>query len=216
MPPAAGNQAVYTELARFGVSTVYEGNGRSGLIDADLVQLIPGVNVAGPARTAACAQGDNTMVHAILERLQPGDVLVASFPEAVPIALMGDLMVLQAAHRNIAGALLNGAVRDVDECRRIGLPIWARFVRSRTAEKGSPGQLDVPLTFGGTTIHPGDIVVMDGDGAVVVPRARLDTVLAACRTRETKEIATREAIARGELTYDMHGLRAAVEGAGRR
>ena len=203
---------IFSAFARYGVSTVFEGMGQSGLLDEDWISVCPGSRIAGPARTVLCAQDDNLMVHAALERCQPGEVLVIKMPQPRPVAMMGDLMVLQALHRRVAGALIDGAVRDADEIRSIGFPVWARFVRSRTAKKGTPGTIDVPLTIGGSVINPGDIIVMDGDGAVVVPRAQADEVRARCEAREKREVSVREQIARGALTLDLNNLRAALEG----
>lgn len=202
----------HAELARLGVATVYEAAGRQGLVETDLIQVLPGSRACGPARTVLCGQDDNLMVHAVLDRAQPGEVLVVTMPVARPIGMVGDLLVTQMLARGLAGLLIDAAVRDVEELRELGLPIWTRWIRAAGATKTEVGALDVPVRVGGTTIAPGDAVVLDADGAAVVPAARLDEVTAAARAREEREAALRERLRAGELSFDLHGLRAVVEG----
>ena len=139
----------YATLAQLGVATVHEAAGRTGVIDFPLTQVVAGSRVAGPARTALCAPGDNTMVHAVVAHANPGDVLVLTSAEPAPVALVGELLATQAQARGVAGMLVDGAVRDLDELVAIGLPIWARFVRAQGATKGTVGKLDVPVVVGG-------------------------------------------------------------------
>ncbi|HEY1274395.1 MAG TPA: 4-carboxy-4-hydroxy-2-oxoadipate aldolase/oxaloacetate decarboxylase [Thermoleophilaceae bacterium] len=204
--------APYDELAALGSATVYEAAGRQGLIDADLVQVIPGSRAAGPARTVRCGQDDNLMVHAVMDRVEPGDVLVLTMPEPAPVALIGELLATQARARGVAALLVDASVRDVDELRDLGLPVWARWVRVRGARKDEAGEIDVPVEVGGATIAPGDAVVLDTDGAAVVSRARVDEVLEASRERAERERVKRAQLEAGELSYDLDGLRARVEG----
>jgi 4-hydroxy-4-methyl-2-oxoglutarate aldolase len=200
------------ELAELGSATVYEAAGREGLIDLDLHQVIPGSRAAGPARIARCGQGDNLMVHAVMDRAEPGDVLVLTMPDPVPVALIGELLVTQAKQRGVVALLVDAAVRDVAELRDLGVPVWARWIRVRGATKDDVGELDVPVELGGTTIEPGDPLVLDDDGVVAVKRARLDEVLAASRERLEKERVKRGKLEAGNLSYDLDGLRARVEG----
>lgn len=200
------------ELARLGVATVYEASGRRGLVDASFVQVVPGSKVAGPARTVLCGQDDNLMVHAVMERVQPGEVLVITMPEPAPVALVGELLAVQAKVRGAAGVLVDASVRDLEELRELGLPVWARWVRVRGATKTEVGKLDAPVEVGGARISPGDIVVLDADGAVVVEAGRAGEVLEASRAREERERSFRKKLETGELSYDLHGLREAVEG----
>ena len=200
-----------SELARLGSATVYEAAGREGLVDAPLHRVIPGSRAAGPARTVLCGQDDNLMVHAAMSRVEPGDVLVLAMPEPAAVALVGDLLATQAKARGAAAILVDGAVRDVDELAELGLPIWSRFVRIRGAGKDLVGALDEPVTVGGQVIEPGDVVVLDGDGAAVVPHARLDEVLAAALERERREADKRAKLQAGALSYDLDGLREKVE-----
>ena len=195
------------DLARLGTATVYEAAGRRGLIDADLVQVVPGSRAAGPARIARCGQDDNLAVHAVMERVQAGDVLVLTMPRPAPVALMGDLLATQAKVRGAAAVLVDAAVRDVEELAELGLPIWARWVRVRGADKRDHGWLDTEVTVGGAVIRPGDIVVLDADGGCVVAAERATDVLAAAHAREEKERVKRERLQAGALSYDIDGLR---------
>jgi len=201
----------YATLARLGVATVHEAAGRVGIVDLPLTQVVPGSRGAGPARVAVCGAGDNTMVHAAVAHAREGDVLVLTSVDPAPVALVGDLLATQARARGVAGLLVDGAVRDLDELAALGLPIWARFVRAQGATKGVVGQLDVPVVVGGAEIRPGDLVVMDCDGAVVLPADRVEAVLPLALEREQREAAMRDRYAAGELSYDLHGLRDLVE-----
>ena len=202
----------FEELARLGVATVHEAQGKTGLVDLPLEQVVPGSRVAGPARIALCGNGDNLMVHAAVAHAQPGDVLVLTMPEPRPVALIGDLLATQALDQGVAGMLVDGAVRDVDELRALGLPIWARFVRAQGATKEHVGALDTPVVVGGAHIAPGDVVVLDADGAVIVKAERVDDVVAAASEREAREAELRARYAAGERSYDVNDLRRLVEG----
>jgi 4-hydroxy-4-methyl-2-oxoglutarate aldolase len=201
------------ELARLGSATVYEASGREGLVDIPLVQVVPGSRVAGPARPVRCGAGDNLMVHAAMAHARPGDVLVLTLPEPEPVALVGDLLATQAKAHGVAALLIDAAIRDLEELRELGLPIWARWVRIRGADKAVPGTIDEPVTVGGATIRAGDIVVLDADGAAVVAAERAEEVLAASLEREERERVKREKLQGGALSYDLDNLRALVEGA---
>jgi 4-hydroxy-4-methyl-2-oxoglutarate aldolase len=202
---------VYEELARLGSATVYEAAGREGLVDLPLHQVLPGSRVAGRARPVMCGQDDNLMVHAAVAHAQPGDVLVLTMPEPAPVALVGDLLATQAKVRGVAGLLVDGAVRDVDELVELGLPIWARWVRVRGATKDVPGTIDEPVVVGGARIAAGDAVVLDADGAAVVAAGRIDEVLEASLAREERERRKREQLLAGAVSYDLDGLRERVE-----
>jgi len=202
----------YAELAELGVATVHEAAGRIGVVDFPLKQVVPGSRVAGPARIALNASGDNSMVHAAIAHAEPGDVLVLTSFEPGAVALVGELLATQAQVRGVAGILVDGAVRDLDELAAIGLPIWARFVRASGATKGERGELDVPVVVGGAEIRPGDLVVLDCDGAMALPAERIDEVLPLARERADRERAMRERYAAGELSYDLNGLRELFEG----
>jgi 4-hydroxy-4-methyl-2-oxoglutarate aldolase len=202
---------VIEELARLGSATVYEAGGRRGYVEADLVQLVPRSRAAGPARTVRCGQGDNLMAHAAMAALQPGDVLVLTMPQPAPVALVGDLLATQAQVHGAAAVLVDAAVRDAEELRELGLPIWARWVRVQGATKDVVGELDVPVTVGGAVIRPGDVLVLDADGVAVVEAERAAEVLAASLERERREAVKRERLQAGALSWELDGLREKAE-----
>jgi 4-hydroxy-4-methyl-2-oxoglutarate aldolase len=198
-------------LSELGVATVYEASGREGLIDVPLIQLIPGSRVAGPARTVLCGQDDNLMVHAVIEQIQPGDVVVLCMPDPAPVALVGELLATQVQVRGAAGILVDAAVRDVDELIKLGLPIWARFIRVKGATKTKVGELNASVAVGQARISPSDIIILDADGGVCIQQERAEEVLKAAETRFEKEARLREKLVAGEMTYDLHGLREVVQ-----
>jgi 4-hydroxy-4-methyl-2-oxoglutarate aldolase len=211
----SGQQAAttsYQELARLGSATVYEAGGRGGYVDADLYQAVPGSRAAGPARTVLCGQDDNLMVHAVMAEVQPGEVIVLTMPEPRPVALVGDLLATQAKEAGAAAILVDASIRDVEELAEMGLPIWARWVRVKGALKDTAGEINVPVTVGGVTINPGDVVVLDADGVAVVPQDRVAEVLEASLAREEKERVKRAKLQAGEKSYELDGLRAVAEG----
>jgi 4-hydroxy-4-methyl-2-oxoglutarate aldolase len=206
--------SVYDELRELGSATVFEASGREGLVDLDLHQLIPGSRAAGPARTVRCAQDDILMVHAAMDRVEPGDVLVVTMPEPRPVALLGDLLATQAKGRGAAAVLIDAAARDTDDLRELGLPVWARWVRVQGADRAEAGEIDVPVEIGGAAIAPGDAVVLDADGAVAVAKDRLGEVARTSGERADDETAKRARFEAGELSYDMYDLRELFEGDG--
>ena len=202
---------LYDELAELGSATVYEAGGRRGYVDADLIQIVPGSRACGPARTVACGQDDNLMVHAAMAAVQAGEVLVLTMPEPRPVALVGDLLATQAKAQGAAAILVDAAVRDVEELAELGLPIWARWVRVKGAAKDTPGSIGQPVTVGGAAIRNGDILVLDADGVAVVEQERITEVLEASRERLERERVKRSKLQAGELSYDLDGLRKLVE-----
>jgi 4-hydroxy-4-methyl-2-oxoglutarate aldolase len=200
------------ELAGCGVATVYEAAGRSGLIDIPLVQLIAGSRAAGPARTVCCGQGDNLMVHAVMEQVRAGEILVLTMPEPAPVALIGELLATQARVRQVAGLLIDASVRDTEELQTLGLPIWTRWIRVRGATKTEVGTINEPVMVGGTRIAAGDLVLLDADGAIALAAARVPAVLEAARARIRSESALRTQLQAGALSYDLSGLRAVTQG----
>jgi 4-hydroxy-4-methyl-2-oxoglutarate aldolase len=201
----------FAELALLGTATVHEAAGRAAVVDVPLIHVVPGSRAAGPARTVRCAQDDNLMVHAAVAEAEPGEVLVVTMPEPRPVALVGELLATQAQVRGVAALLVDAAVRDLEELRELGLPIWARFVRVRGAEKSVPGSTGEPVEVGGAPIRQGDAVVLDADGAVVVEHERVADVLAAARGRAELEREKRARLQAGALSYDLDGLRERVE-----
>jgi 4-hydroxy-4-methyl-2-oxoglutarate aldolase len=199
------------ELARLGTATVHEAAGRAAVIDVPLIQVVPGSLAAGPARTVRCSQDDNLMVHAAVAEAEAGEVLVLTMPEPRPVALVGELLATQAKVAGVAALLVDAAVRDLEELRDLGLPIWARYVRVSGAEKRVPGTIGEPVEVGGAPIRQGDVVVLDADGAVVVERERVEEVLTAALEREQREREKRAQLQAGAHSYDLDGLRELVE-----
>src|SRR5258706_7268095 len=199
------NESDINELARHGVATVYETAGRTGLIDIPLVQLIPGSRVAGRARTVRCGQGDNLMVHAVMDQVQPGEILILTMPEPEPVALIGELLATQALVRQVAGILVDAAVRDVEELQSLGLPIWTRWIRVRGATKTHVGTINEVVTVGGTSIAPGDLVLLDADGAAAIATARASAILEASRARVRSETTLRAHCKRGRFRMTSRG-----------
>jgi 4-hydroxy-4-methyl-2-oxoglutarate aldolase len=203
------------QLAALGSATVYEAGGRRGYVDADLIQVVPGSKVAGPARTVRCGQDDNLMAHAVMAEVQPGEVIVLTMPKPRPVALVGELLATQAHAHGAAAMLIDASIRDLEELAALGLPIWARWVRVRGADKAIVGTIGEPVQVGGATIRPGDVVVLDADGAAIVESERVDEVLTASRQRAERELVKRAKLAAGDLSYDLDGLRDRVPGASR-
>lgn len=201
----------FSRLSELGVATVYEASGREGLIDIPLFQIIPNSRVAGAARTVLCGQDDNLMVHAAIEQIRPGEILVLTMPEPAPVALIGELLATQVKVKKAAGILVDASIRDVGELIELGLPVWSRFIRVKGATKTKIGELNGVVTVGGTQIATGDVVVMDIDGAVCVKQERVDDVLKASEERLDKEAILRKKLLAGQISYDLHGLRATAE-----
>ena len=199
--------ATDARFAELGVATTFEAAGGSGLLAGSFVRVVPGSRAAGPARTALCGGGDNLAAHRALERLERGDVLVLAVAESRAVAVIGGLMAMQAKARGAAAILVDGPVRDVDELCELGVPVWARSICAAGPAKQVPGELDVPVEVGGVRIVPGDVVILDGDGGVVVPRASRVDVLAAAEARHAKERDLLPQLAAGALTLDLLGLR---------
>ncbi|WP_181766535.1 4-carboxy-4-hydroxy-2-oxoadipate aldolase/oxaloacetate decarboxylase [Streptomyces albidus (ex Kaewkla and Franco 2022)] len=203
--------AALTELADAGVATVYEAYGRRGLLDVDWTPLTPGRRIAGPARIALCGQGDNRAVHEAMTFVRPGEVLVLTMPEPEPVALFGDLLATQAAACGAAAVLVNASSRDSVDLAQQEFGVWTRWLRARGATKNERGSVDVPVEIGGTTIEPGDVIVLDDDGVTAVASSDLDATVEAVRARITKENGLRARWAAGEFSYDAYGMREADE-----
>jgi len=201
----------YHELAQLGSATVYEAGGRRGYVDADLIQVVSGSRVAGPARTVVCGQDDNLMVHAVMAEVEEGEVIVLTMPEPRPVALVGELLATQAKAHGAAAMLIDASVRDIEELAEIGLPIWARWVRVKGADKDTPGSIGESVTVGGATIRQGDVLVLDADGVAVVEQERVTEVLEASRERAERERVKRAQLEEGALSYDLDNLRERVE-----
>lgn len=209
MSPTA---AQVLELGRAGVATVYEAYGRRGLLEESWDAITPGRRVAGTACTVLCGPGDNRAVHEAMSIVEPGQVLVITMDEPAPVAVLGDLLATQAAVRGAVGVVVDAAVRDSAELPGLGLAIHARWRRAHGASRTHRGEVNVRVTVGGTTISPGDVVVLDDDGVTCVAAGDVEDAVTAVRERITKEAALRARWTNGELSYDAYGLRAEDEG----
>jgi 4-hydroxy-4-methyl-2-oxoglutarate aldolase len=198
--------------AAYGVSTMFEAAGRTGLIDLDLTAHIPEAKVAGRARTVLCGQDDNLMVPAAIAQVRPGEILVMRMPESRPVSLLGELLATQCVAHGVAAVVVDAAIRDAIAIRDLGLPVWSRYVRARSASKTYVGEVGGTIEMGGATIVTGDLIVADGDGVICIPAARVDEVVVAAAKRDAAEVVKRERYRAGEFSYDLDGLRAIVEG----
>jgi 4-hydroxy-4-methyl-2-oxoglutarate aldolase len=193
-------------FAALGVATTAEGAGGTGIVAGAFVRSRPGARAAGPARTALCSPADNLAAHRLLETIRPGEIVVLAVVEPRPVAVIGELMTLQAHVRGAAAVLVDGPVRDSDELAGLPIPVWARSYASAGPAKDLPGEIDCPVTVGGVRIESGDVVVLDGDGVAIVPRARVADVLAAAEARAAWETEVRRRLAAGETTVEVLGL----------
>ena len=195
------------QLGEFGVATVHEALGRVGYLGPEFRPAWPGARIGGTAVTVLCWPGDNLMIHVAVEQCRPGDVLVVATNSPSTDGLFGELFATALAHRGVRGVILGCGVRDVSELREMGFPAWSRAVSAQGSVKATPGAVNVPIVLGGQTIHPGDVVVADDDGVMVVPRPDVSGALAASQARTDKEAAARTAFQQGELGLDRYGLR---------
>ncbi len=198
-------------LAAYGVATVHEAAGRTGYLGPDLVARVPGSRVAGSVVTAVCWPGDNLMIHAAVEQCRDGDLLLVTTTSPCSDGLFGELLATSLRARGVRGAVLTTGVRDVAELRAMGFPVWSRAVSAQGTVKATAGAVNVPVAVGGCVVRPGDALLADDDGVVVVPRADISSVIAASQAREDKEAATRTALSSGELGLDRYQLRALLD-----
>jgi 4-hydroxy-4-methyl-2-oxoglutarate aldolase len=209
-PPRA-ELADVDALAEFGVATVHEALGRTCYLGPGLRPIQEGARVGGTAVTVLCWPGDNLMIHAAVEQCRPGDVLVVSTTSESTDGMFGELLAVSLAARGVIGLVTAAGVRDVAELRRMGFPVWTNAVSAQGTVKASPGSVNVPIVVAGALVEPGDVVVADDDGVVVVPMAQAPAVAAAGEARLRHEGDKRARLAAGELGLDMYGLRAELE-----
>ena len=203
-------------FAELGVATVHEAQGQAGLLAARIAPIYPGARISGSAVTVNVPAGDNLMIHVAVEQCQAGDVLVVSPDATTEHGYLGELIATALSSRGVRGFVIDGGVRDVAELREMGFPVWSSLVSALGTIKAKLGDVNLPIECAGQRIEPGDVVVADDDGVVVVPRAKADSVLAACRERMAKESASRARYAAGEVSLDVQGLRPSLEEKGLR
>ncbi|WP_428500424.1 4-carboxy-4-hydroxy-2-oxoadipate aldolase/oxaloacetate decarboxylase [Pseudonocardia sp.] len=208
---AAPDAAAVKELRAQGVATVHEAQGRRGLLDPRVEPRQQGAAIAGRAVTVLSHPGDNLMIHAAVEQCEPGDVLVVTTTSDSTDGMFGELLAVSLAARGVVGLVTGAGVRDTAELRAMGFPVWSRAVSAQGTVKNSPGSVNVPIVVAGARVEPGDVIVADDDGVVVVAREEAPDVAAAGNARLRSEEEKRARFAAGELGLDMYGLRADLE-----
>ncbi|GLP69878.1 4-carboxy-4-hydroxy-2-oxoadipate aldolase/oxaloacetate decarboxylase [Streptomyces sp. TUS-ST3] len=205
-PPKAELKDV-DALARYGVATVSEAMGRTGLLGPGIRPVQQGVRVAGTAVTVIGWPGDNLMIHAAVEQCGEGDILVVTTTSPCTDGLFGELFATALRQRGVRGVVTSTGIRDTQELRDMGFAAWSRAVSAQGTVKATGGSVNVPIVVDGQVIHPGDAILADDDGVVVVPRRRVAETVERSEAREAKEAATRAAFVEGQLGLDRYGLR---------
>ncbi|BCJ50566.1 4-carboxy-4-hydroxy-2-oxoadipate aldolase/oxaloacetate decarboxylase [Actinoplanes sp. NBRC 14428] len=194
-------------LREAGVATVHEAAGRAGLLGPEVRPRQEGAVIAGSAITVSCHPGDNLMIHAAVEVCRPGDVLVVTTTSPSTDGMVGDLLATSLRARGVAGLVCDAGVRDIATLREMGFPVWSRAVHAQGTVKATPGSVNVPVVAAGRLVRPGDIVVADDDGVLVLPASSGPAVAGAAADRLAGEAAKREQFAAGTLGLDLYGLR---------
>jgi 4-hydroxy-4-methyl-2-oxoglutarate aldolase len=202
------------ELAQYGVATIHEAMGRVGLLAAYMRPIYPGAKTCGTALTIFAHPGDNWMLHVAAELLQKGDVAVLGASSDNTDGMFGDLLATSFRARGAVGLVIDAGCRDTADLRGMQFPVWARAVHAKGTVKATVGSVNTPIICAGALVHPGDVVIGDDDGVVIVPKLRAAEVAAAAAARETKEASTRKRLAAGELGLDIYGMREPLAKAG--
>jgi len=194
-------------LAEYGVATVHEATGRIGLVGASLRPLQEGARIAGSAVTVLSWPGDNLMIHAAIEQCKAGDILAVTTNSPSLDGSFGELFATQLQHRGVRGLVTTGGVRDAVDLRAMGFPVWSAAVNAQGTVKATPGAVNVPIIVGGVTVNPGDAVIADDDGVMIVPRLEVAAAIESSQARTEKEAAARAAYLEGAVSMDQNKLR---------